>query len=157
VTVRRLLAIAALLAAACSGNGFNLAHQTYDGSAGAPIEVELVGGELTVSEYGRGIPQQAELQFLVSNNSDTTHTIKRIQVFQQGSGPVAIESGYGGAGTTIEPGHDATITVRANVTQVARAEIGGNVRSVVIRADVLLENDDSYAYSFEVPVGISVR
>jgi hypothetical protein len=154
--MRRLAALAVLLLAACkSSDGF--AHQTLEAGNGAPIEIELVGAiGPTLFVGGRDTPQQAQFQIRVSNNSDATQVVKRVMVYQHGSAPIMVDTGYGGFDKAIDPGHDETFTIVCNVTQVSNAR-EGDVRSVVIRAEVLLQNGDSYVETFDVPVGVQIQ
>jgi len=132
--------------------------RTINGGPGVPIQVELVGSSEPMMMFMRGNepPQQVSFQFLVSNNSDETVTVQRIQVYQHGTAPIQLESAQHGYDTEIEPGHDQTFTVNANARQLRQAR-QGDVPELVIRADVSLTNGDSYVYTFSVPISIAIQ
>ena len=144
------------LAACSSSNGID--KRTFEGGPGQPIEVDLVGSSQPMMMFtnGREIPQQISFQFLVSNNSDATVTVKRIQVYQHGSAPIQLESAQGGFDTSIEPGHDHPFTINGTAKQLRPARQGDEA-SIIIRADVALTNGDSYVYTFSIPIGMAVQ
>ena len=150
----RLLAVALLLAACSSSNTPKLDHQTLEGAPGQAIEVALVGASQPKIATMRNadLPQQISLQFEVSNNSNGTVTVSRIQADQQGYAPIVLDSAQAGFDESIEPGHDHTFTVVATGKQVATPRFG-NDNSIVIRVVVTLTNGDSYVYHFSIPVG----
>lgn len=155
--MRKLMVAFLLLLAACS-SGPRLDKRTFEGGPGQAIDVQLVGSSQPMMMFSRGaeMPQQISFQFLVSNNSDDTVTVQRIQVYQHGSAPVQLESAQGGFDTSIEPGHDHTFTVNGTVKQTRPARQGDEA-SIIIRADVALTNGDSYVYTFSIPISISVQ
>lgn len=154
---KRLTIALALFLAACSSTP-GIEKRTIDGGPGAPIQVDLVGSSEPLMMYFRGneIPQYVSFQFLVSNNSNETVTVQRIQVYQHGAAPIQLESAQHGFDTEIAPGHDQTFTVNANARQLRQAR-QGDVPELVIRADVALTNGDSYVYTFSVPISIAIQ
>jgi len=158
VMMKRLTIALALFLAACSSGMPGIEKRTINGGPGVPIQVELVGSSEPMMMFMRGNepPQQVSFQFLVSNNSDETVTVQRIQVYQHGTAPIQLESAQHGYDTEIEPGHDQTFTVNANARQLRQAR-QGDVPELVIRADVSLTNGDSYVYTFSVPISIAIQ
>lgn len=155
---KRLTILLALFLAACSSNTIDTEKRTIEGAPGQPISVDLVGSSEPMMMFARGkdIPQQVSFQFLVSNNSDESLTVKRIQVYQHGTAPIQLESAQRGYDAEIAPGHDQTFTVNANATQLRQAR-QGDVPEIVIRADVALTNGDSYVWTFAIPISIAVQ
>jgi len=155
---KRLTIALALFLAACSSGMPGVDKRTIEGGPGAPIQVDLVGSSQPMMMYFRGneMPQQVSFQFLVSNNSDESVIVQRIQVYQHGAAPIQLESAQHGYDTEIAPGHDQTFTVNANARQLRQAR-QGDVPELVIRADVSLTNGDSYVYTFSVPISISIQ
>jgi hypothetical protein len=156
---KRLTIVLALFLAACSSSSnLGIEKRTIEGAPGQPISVELVGSSEPMMMFARGrdIPQQVSFQFLVSNNSDESLTVQRIQVYQHGTAPIQLESAQHGYDAEIAPGHDQTFTVNANAKQLSQAR-KGDVPEIVIRADVALTNGDSYVYTFAIPISLEVQ
>jgi hypothetical protein len=155
---KRLTIVLALFLAACSSNNLGIEKRTIEGAPGQPISVDLVGSSEPMMMFvrGRDIPQQVSFQFLVSNNSNDSLTVKRIQVYQHGTAPIQLESAQRGYDAEIAPGHDQTFTVNANATQLRQAN-RGDVPPMVIRAEVALTNGDSYVYTFAIPISLEVQ
>jgi len=155
---KRLTIALVLFLAACSSSTPGIDKRTFEGGPGQPIQVDLVGSSEPMMMFSRGhdLPQQVSFQFLVSNNSDETVTVKRIQVYQHGTAPIQLESAQGGFDTEIAPGHDHPFTINANATQLRQAR-QGDVPEMIIRADVALTNGDSYVYTFSIPISVAIQ
>lgn len=149
----RSFALTALLFVACSSSTPKLEHQTYEGAPGQAIEVSLVGATQPKIATTRNadMPQNISLQFEVSNNSNDTVTVTRIQVDQHGMAPIQLDPAQAGFNESIEPGHDHTFTVVATGKQVAAPRLGAD-NGIIIRVVVGLANGDSYVYNFSIPV-----
>jgi hypothetical protein len=149
----RSFALVALLAVACSSSTPRIEHQTFEGAPGQAIEVNLVGATQPKIATLRSVdlPQNIALQFEVSNNSNDTVTVTRIQVDQHGMAPIQLDPAQAGFNESIEPGHDHTFTVNATGKQVGAPRLGTD-NAIIIRVVVGLANGDSYVYNFSIPV-----
>ncbi|GEM_PF-2075524 len=156
--MKRLALAALLLAAGCSSNSLAPPSRTFDAGAGGAIDVQLIGQSTPVMMFARGgdLPQQIAFQFLVSNDSSDTVTVKKIMVYQKGAAPVQLETALAGFDTGIEPGHDAQFRVSATARQLRPARSGDDT-SIGLRADVTLTNGDTYVYSFDLPVSLAAQ
>ncbi|HJW96503.1 MAG TPA: hypothetical protein VJ901_23030 [Thermoanaerobaculia bacterium] len=150
---KRLLALLTVLLAACSSSTPKVEHQVLEGGPGQAIEVSIVGftQPVLLSQSSAEMPQNIHMQFEVSNNSNDTVTVTRIQVDQSGSAPIQIEPAQGGFNESIEPGHEHTFDVSAVGKQVSLPHLGQN-NDVIIRVVVSLMTGDSYVYNFSIPV-----
>ncbi len=154
--MKRFLLLALFLAACSSSDSLKPAPRQFEAGSGSAIDVQLIGQSTPMLMFARGggLPQQITFQFLVSNDSDETVTVKKIMVYQKGSSPIQLETALSGFDTSIEPGHDAQFRVNATARQLRPAR-SGDEASIGLKADVTLTNGDSYAYSFDLPVSLA--